>query len=296
MSFLNKFFAHSSNQIAAPQLPEQQCLTVTELHKIAAGDRLLVPKDQMAFLLQKKQSSHLFIGGEHVIHKTDLQLFHHQQPLYLINFRCHTPSRNVWHYPRYTLPEAALTLALEGNYEFTITAPAAFCEFFRDLSYLSGMDAINDFIARAVVDILRAQKVPAEDIKKHAVGLGQFLTESLMRTLNAQGIQINALTIAAEETAPLPLSAEPSAHSPEKNAVKKNEPAPVHHASSSTLPTRREFFRVQNGEQIGPFSMAELEAGLNNGSIDERDLIWKKGMRQWLPVKVCIDVMKSRKS
>ncbi len=38
----------------------------------------------------------------------------------------------------------------------------------------------------------------------------------------------------------------------------------------------------KDGEQTGPFTMAQLQEKVNSGSIQAKDLVWKEGMEEWV--------------
>ena len=44
------------------------------------------------------------------------------------------------------------------------------------------------------------------------------------------------------------------------------------------------FYLGRNGQQTGPFTEAEVRAQLAAGTVAGTDLIWREGMRDWLPV------------
>jgi hypothetical protein len=45
------------------------------------------------------------------------------------------------------------------------------------------------------------------------------------------------------------------------------------------------FLISRNGESLGEFSRAEIEASISKGALEPTDLFWKEGMVDWKPLR-----------
>lgn len=53
-----------------------------------------------------------------------------------------------------------------------------------------------------------------------------------------------------------------------------------------------QYVLALNGEQKGPFTIAQLNEMLRQGTITVESLVWRSGMSNWLMIKDCPDIIK----
>lgn len=51
------------------------------------------------------------------------------------------------------------------------------------------------------------------------------------------------------------------------------------------------YLLAVNGQQTGPFTIAELRGQLTNGIISTEDYVWRSGMAEWVKIKDCPDIV-----
>ncbi len=66
-----------------------------------------------------------------------------------------------------------------------------------------------------------------------------------------------------------------------KQVDRKKAPAPVGVAETKEPP---EWYVIENDEQVGPLSKAEIRERLKRGSLDAEHYIWKEGLPEWKPI------------
>jgi membrane protease subunit (stomatin/prohibitin family) len=59
------------------------------------------------------------------------------------------------------------------------------------------------------------------------------------------------------------------------------QPPSTHAATPPPIPTENSYFIAVNGQQTGPYSVAELEGQALNGQLTRLSLVWRQGMNNW---------------
>ncbi len=62
-----------------------------------------------------------------------------------------------------------------------------------------------------------------------------------------------------------------------------NQPQQAAGAAPPPLPTQATYHVALNGQQAGPFTIEQMQAGLANGQMQPTDMVWTAGMTAWAP-------------
>lgn len=298
------FFRRSLRPLALPPLHPDQLFLVEIREGLPKNALLQVPPGQSLCFFQGAARSRVFPSGAQRFSDDTLDP---DAPLTLVMLQHEVHLHRRWQtlYPtEQTDSITAENRAIAGSYRLTLENDEHFCDCLLALPAPFGLTSLDDLIADRVLDVLRQQSVPIDDIRGHSARLGSFLHEAITPVLRTAGLDLVELKIHPGETGvgtsrqtmppdfgkydretaktvkraddPQTISAaretHPSDHDP---AAQKNG------ARAASPQTPRLYYRVHGGRQIGPMGLFELQEQIDQGVIGPRDLLWKQGMNAW---------------
>lgn len=281
--------------------PDQLFLSDTR-DDLAEKLKLHVPSGQSLCFFQGGRRSRVFASGKHLISGTVLGTFDRSKTLMLVILQDQVTLQRGWEIAYPDRQDDRVTtepVTLAGGYQVMLQNAERFCDFLISLPAPPALRALDDWIAARVTEVVREQSVSSTDIREHSPRLGSFLEEAIRPLLNAAGLDLVALTIAANATdvrksrqtmtpdfgkdARKTAQTVNRANDPQAlSAAETVRPAIGENAAVGTAAqTPRLYYRVHSGTQIGPIRLFELQEQIDQGLIGPRDLLWKQGMNAW---------------
>lgn len=281
--------------------PDQLFLSETR-DDLAEKLTLRVPSGQSLCFFQGDTRSAVFASGKHLLTSNALGTLDRNATLTLVILQHEVTLQRSWEtaYPdRQDDRATAEPLTLAGGYRVTLQNAERFCDFLISVPVPPAPSALDDWIARRVVELVREQSVSIADIREHSARLGNFLGEAIRPVVTAVGLDLVELNIApnatgvrkSRQTIP-PDFAKDSRKTAQivnrtdapqaLSTAEAIRPAIGESTAAGAAPqTPRLYYRVHRGTQIGPIGLFELQEQIDQGLIGPRDLLWKQGMNAW---------------
>lgn len=288
MSILNKIpslFGYFSPTVQV-QFGQNNILHYQHQHRLSKNTVLLLKKNQIAVVICNGVRSTPFARGEHPL---DIYAFPNAETVDILCLNTTIEVNRSWH-SQYQPSERPLHATMTGNYIVSITNPMQFTEVVIDSRLSNPSDVLIDqWIAYNTDRILKTEQVSADDIEYQTAKLQTFLFKALKHAITPQGLILHDFSI----TPPIK-SAAPSARQPAREILPKQMQTDSEESISEGVGTgeqtpnqteEKQFYRVDNGEQIGPLSIMEIQQLIDDNRIAPEDLLWQKGMTSWQQAK-----------
>lgn len=312
MKFLRQLFGRPGNDniLAAPAngelcqvLPAQHIGNNAQLH-VAAG--------QNALLFNGDKRSTIFPPGEHPLEAQDIRHVLDGGQANILFLQIAPPLKREW---RLALrPEGSdQPLALTGHYTAAIDDTRLFTTALLKSGKLPTSQQVDHWLHYHLRKIFAEQRIPASDIREQTGRLATFLHDALIPHLLDCGIRLQnfSLQLYGEDPAPAAAKApEPpltiAAQAPVATPITEPVQAPVQALAATDAteaaiipgnpaddddaaqlppatprPAPKIFYRLAGGEQVGPYSVDDINALIADGKIRRHDLLWHQGMRNW---------------
>lgn len=303
MKFLRQLFARASsdNVFAAPANGEL-CQVLPAQH-IGNSAQLQVAAGQNALLFNGDKRSAIFPAGDHLLEVQDIRPILDGGQANILFLQIAPPVKREW---RLALrPEDSTEpLALFGHYTAAIDDTRLFATALLKSGKLPDSRQVDHWLAHHLRKIFAEQRIPAVDIREQTGRLATFLHDALIPYLldcgirlqnfslhlheaNAASVQEPQGTAAREPVIPAllprqqetPASASPEEREPVIVAEDTGEEDAM--IAAPQRPAAKIFYRLEKGEQVGPYSVDEINALIQEGKIRRHDLLWHQGMRNW---------------
>ncbi|MBV7435135.1 DUF4339 domain-containing protein [Cardiobacteriaceae bacterium TAE3-ERU3] len=246
-----------------------------------------VPESQSCVLAQADKDCTQLPSGTHELHP---DTFEQTRPLHYFYVRDNSKSEGDWSLD-YT-DHHHVKLSLTGTYSIKIDSPQRLMQFCLKGAQFHNDHDFSQWISQCIATILKAQRVPVEDIHAENVRFTNYLRDALALALRPRGLALHALSLNIlkpeheKATSNQAKTTDSDSQSEKVETAEHQENAPsveqviIHQEQKP----EKLFYYVRNGQQHGPFSHADIEQKLADGVLSKRDLLWQKGLTTWKPI------------
>ncbi len=287
--FLRHLFSRQAlSPLPLPTLHPDQLFRVEISEGLPENALLQVPRGQSVCFFQDKARSAVFPPGKHSLTGHALAALDTGAALMIVILQHETNVHRNWQ----SLSPAdgddgvtAKSVAIAGDYRLALQDAQSFCDYLLTLPATPGVHFLDALIAERVLEILEKESIPNDDIREHPLRLGRFLDEKITPILRTVGLTLLELSIQASSTGdkkPRQVAAKAPGYGKDNGKTPQIVEAGDTPRSPSTAEKMpRLYYRVEEGEQIGPMGLDELQRQIDQGVITPRDLLWKQGMNAW---------------
>lgn len=292
MSILNKVHSLLGRFSPATQIQfgQENLLVYEKHHRLNKNTILVLKKNQTAVVLYNGIRTTPLEQGRHSL---DMYAFPNAEATDILCLNTKTLVSRTWQ-SQYQPAERPLSSTITGNYKVSIANPEQFTDNIISHALPNPDDAfIDQWVAYHTDSILKNEQISADDIEYQTTKLQAFLLAALKHTITRQGLILHDFSILSPGEPAVKNPTAPIAEILPKQIQEyptETVPAAVDDAvaAGQELPKQaqeKQFYRVDNGEQIGPLSISEIQQLINEQSISPDDLLWQKGMTSWQPAK-----------
>lgn len=308
MKFLRQLFGRGSNTTQFMVAINGELCQVLPAQNIGNSAQLHVAAGQNALLFNGDRRSTIFPAGEHLLETQDIRHVLDGGQANILFLQIAPPVKRAWQLTLH--PEGnEEALALSGYYTAAIDDTRLFTTALLKSGRLPDSRQVDNWLHHHIRKIFAEQRIPAADIREHTGKLSVFLHDALIPYLLDCGIRLQNFSLqlhedktSATETAqilPPATAQEPviPALAPHKQETpstttsaqpESDLPAALDNTDEENIliaapqpPAAKIFYRLEKGEQVGPYSVDEINAFIQEGKIRRHDLLWHQGMRSW---------------
>lgn len=307
MKFLRQLFGRNDHAHTLSAPVNGELCQVLAAQSIGHDVQLHVAAGQNALLFNHDKRSAVFPSGEHLLEAHEIRHILDGGQANILFLQISPPVKREW---RLALraEDSAEPLALFGHYTAAIDDTRLFVSAILQSGKMPDSRVVDNWVQQHLRKIFAEQRIPVQDIREHTGKLGAFLHDALIPYLLDCGIRLQNFSFHLHDTAPpatqdapppaeaLNEAAAPAPSEPvipalaasDRSAVALEEPAATAHItppSEPAAPKRHDapkiFYRLEKGEQVGPYSVDEINAFIEEGKVRRHDLLWHQGMRNW---------------
>lgn len=310
MNFLRQLFARDRQPVTLAAPGSGELCQVLAAQAIPPGSLLSVASGQNALLFNGTNRSTIYPSGEHPLDIQELRGIVDGGEANILFLQITPPVKRSWQV--IYRAEGHPPMILAGDYTAAIDDTRHFVAALLDDGTIPESRQIDSWLNQYIRQILKDQRVPGEDVFAHTDRLTVFLHDALIPFLLDHGIRLQHFTLHLEDNNP-PSAAAPVAQpvapvqeerkipentdtavepvitiaraEPAPRATPPNIPAPPAPAPQPEViiktPAPKIFYRLQRGEQVGPYSVDDIKRLIEAGDIRKNDLLWHQGMKSW---------------
>lgn len=187
-------------------------------------------------------------------------------------------------YSSYQPGDYPLQQKLTGEYSISITNTTLLFNFIKE-HYESGGRLNNAFvdewISFFIDQLLMQQGMNAKDIQKSPDLVTSYILKELSHELlKNYGVNLHKIKCLRSTDSPQnPIESEVKStlekedYKPEQIVI-ESDPPPLHD-------NQKKYYRVKNGEQLGPYSSIEIQELIDQDELAPNELLWTKGLKDW---------------
>lgn len=305
MKFLRQLFGRGSNTNLFMAAANGELCQVLPAQNIGNTAQLQVAAGQNALLFNGDRRSAIFPAGEHLLEAQDIRYVLDGGQANILFLQIAPPVKRVWQLA--LRPEGSEeALVLSGYYTAAIDDTRLFTTALLKSGKLPDSRQVDNWLHHHIRKIFAEQHIPAADIREHTDKLSVFLHDALIPYLLDCGIRLQNFSLQLQEES-APAAAQASSVAAQEPVIpalvphKQEEiPSATHSQPESAhaiavddadeediliatpqRPAAKIFYRLEKGEQVGPYSVDEINAFIQEGKIRPHDLLWHQGMRSW---------------
>ena len=319
MKFLRQLFARNSQPVILAAPPNGDLCQVLAAQAIPPGSLLQVATGQNALLFNGSMRSTIYPSGQHLLDAQDLRGILDGGEANVLFLQTAPPVKRAWQ--TIFRAENNQPLVLSGHYTAALDDTRHFIAALLDGGKMPDNRHIDGWLHQYIRKILADQRVPARDIIEHTDRLAVFLHDALIPFLLDHGIRLQNFSLRLEDdTPPMPApkaapadipqeqqherphepqlivpmpAAAVAAETPPPPASSQPDASPALMAMPSPVvadplpepiaqaPAPKIFYRLERGQQVGPYNVDDIRRLIEAGTIRRHDLLWHQGMKSW---------------
>ncbi|MDO4776743.1 MAG: DUF4339 domain-containing protein [Cardiobacteriaceae bacterium] len=307
MKFLRQLFGRGNNPNLFMAAANGELCQVLPAQNIGSAAQLQVAAGQNALLFNGDRRSTIFPAGDHLLEAQDIRHVLDGGQANILFLQITPPVKRAWQLA--LRPEGSEeALALSGHYTAAIDDTRLFTTALLKSGKLPDSRQVDHWLHHYIRKIFAEQRIPAADIREHTDRLSTFLHDALIPYLLDCGIRLQNFSLRLhEDSAPAAETAQPSPAAAQEPVIpalvahqQEEIPSATHSQPESApvattddadetdiliaapqRPAAKIFYRLEKGEQVGPYSVDEINALIQEGKIRRHDLLWHQGMRNW---------------
>lgn len=279
MNFLKKLFFRRANTLQAPDLQDKELCRVIKHKALSKDARLQVNAGQVAVLYHDTLRTQLYPTGEHLLALKEKSFLNVSSSANILYIKTSPPTKRDWALALNL--SAQDTLSLQGSYTLKVDNAVLLTDNLLQPKYNHPDNhLVDNWVGTLMKEIMQSQHINQNDIEHHSQRLAQFLVDAMAPILADKGVSVCDIAFAQEPSAQATFESKPlfnptTSDNTAETTTDSDETAPIAFSGPKI------YYRVKNGQQIGPMSAEEIQHLIDQQTIKATDLIWQKGLRAW---------------